>query len=244
MVVATPHLLFRRAGGPVNPHGTMSLITRFGDSMSNFFSLFLTMSHPVLHTTVLCIVAALALFAGSRLSRKGSMHRMFWAVVPPLTVVSLGTGPGIWNPRQWALVLAVWVWGVRHALNLWFRQESLHLPDWLLQRPGGAASGTPGPHWLVSLFCFHLYPAALLTLLCLPMYYAMSVEACTGLERASLRPLCVCTLALAHPPPPRLRRAQPDVGGCAGHCHPRRGRVAGGCGGPGALRLPLGRGAE
>lgn len=170
----------------------MGPVARFADSLHNVVHLFASPSHPILHTAVLCFVSTLALFAGSYLSRRGSWHRMFWAAAPPLIVVSFGTGPGLWNPRQWALVVAVWIWAARHALNLWWRRDTLHMPDWLLQRPG-AAGGEP--HWLASLLCFHLYPAALLSLLCVPMYYAMSPSACTGLE-------CACGAAEARPAPP------------------------------------------
>jgi len=129
-----------------------------------------TSAHPVLALSLSYLVAALVIYVFSLSLDNGSMFDAWWSVLPAAAVLWLAHvgGSGVPTLRTMLVVSAVLVWSLRLTSN-WARDwPGLHHEDWRY-----LDLYTKGPKPLISLGAVHVFPAAMVFLISLPMVPAL-----------------------------------------------------------------------
>lgn len=129
-----------------------------------------TRAHPVLALGLSYLVAALVIYVFSLSLDNGSMFDAWWSVLPAAAVLWLAHvgESGVPTLRTVLVVSAVLVWSLRLTSN-WARDwPGLHHEDWRY-----LDLYTKGPKPLISLGAVHVFPAAMVFLVSLPMAPAL-----------------------------------------------------------------------
>lgn len=131
--------------------------------------------HPIAMLALADAAGTIIVFGFSFLLRNSSFYDPYWSAAP-IAIAGYYAwayaldGP---NPRQWIVLLAVALWGVRLTYNWASGWRGLEHEDWRyvdLQRKHGRA------YWLVSFSGIHFFPTLLVFLGCLPLYAVFAGE--------------------------------------------------------------------
>jgi len=130
--------------------------------------------HPMLAMALGLIASALVTYAFIVHADNGSVFDAWWSVLPPFAALYF-TGLSSLEDlsgRQVAVHAVVWFWAVRLTSN-WARGwPGLAHEDW---RYVDLAQKWPLPKWAVRLLAVDLFPAAIVSLGCLPLYPALAL---------------------------------------------------------------------
>jgi steroid 5-alpha reductase family enzyme len=126
-----------------------------------------------LDTLVADVLAALVVFAFSRVYRNSSFYDAYWSVIPPLLTLYWWSqaGPGVDQLRCWLVTVVVVLWAVRLTANWVYGFPGLDHEDW---RYGMFRDRAGRWEFVVDLVAIHLIPTMQVFAGMLPVYVCVT----------------------------------------------------------------------
>lgn len=161
--------------------------------------------HPGWVVLIADLVATVAVFAASVLLDNSSVYDPYWSVVPPIVSVYwlAQGGTASIGMRQVALVILVFVWGIRLTAN-WARRWGGPADEDFRYREIRGKTGRL--YWPASLVSIHLMPTLWVFLGMLPMFPALTGGGALGVVDAIAFAVTVVAIGVEAVADKQLRR--------------------------------------
>ncbi|QWB99807.1 DUF1295 domain-containing protein [Mycoplasmatota bacterium] len=121
-----------------------------------FFIFKPVISNIILLTFLANLVATIAIFAFSLITKNSSMYDPYWSVIPPVIIVGWILYYSIsMNPVIWLLLIGIMIWAIRLTYNWWKNWTGFKEQDW---RYDLIEEKTKGYYLLSNFGAIHLIP--------------------------------------------------------------------------------------